>query len=59
MARRKGRGPRRGPSSRYKPRMHKVVCSVCELELTVPVAPPPGKKLTCLKCLEVKNKGAE
>jgi CxxC-x17-CxxC domain-containing protein len=58
MARRKTKRPRKGPS-RYKPRMHKVVCSVCEVELTVPVAPPPGKKLTCLKCLEMKNKQSE
>jgi|GEM_PF-977255 CxxC-x17-CxxC domain-containing protein len=57
--RRPERAARRS-SHRPKPRGYKVVCSVCGLELTVPVPPPPGKILTCLKCLEAaKNEAAE
>lgn len=38
-----------------KPRQYKVVCSVCGVELMVPVAPPAEKELTCLSCLQVKK----
>lgn len=57
MARRRGtRRPLRGGARKPKSRSYKVVCSVCGVELMVPVAPPPGKPLTCVNCWDASGK---
>lgn len=56
MGRRKRPGRPRKSVHKFKPRQYKVVCSVCGEELTVPVAPPPDKTLTCIACLNADGK---
>jgi len=51
-----GRPRRKSGAYKFKPRQYKVTCCVCGEELTVPVAPPPDKKLTCLACLNAAGK---
>lgn len=52
MKRRRSRTPQRGAYKR-KAHQYKVLCSVCEKEFLVPVAPPVGKNLTCLSCFQI------
>ena len=53
---RRGR-PRGGRKAfpRKRTRQYKVVCCVCGDECMVPVMPPVGQKLTCLKCLDAEK----
>ena len=58
MKRKKARGSRRDYYKRRK-REYRVVCCICGEECMVPVLPPAGKELTCLKCLDATKPEAE
>lgn len=61
MKKRRSRTPQRSGYKRKGPQ-YKVLCSVCEKEFLVPVAPPVGKNLTCLNCFQggrEQDKGME
>jgi len=47
----RSRGVRK-ETPKKRSRQYKVVCCVCGGECMVPVLPPAGRDLTCLKCLE-------
>ena len=44
-----------GKPGKRKPREYRIVCCVCGVEFKVPVAPPPGRDLTCLNCLKARE----
>lgn len=61
MKKKRSRTSQRGGYKRKAPQ-YKVLCSVCEKEFLVPVAPPVGKVLTCLDCFQSareQDKGME
>jgi len=50
MARRRRSVPRRSPKRRVSKKFYKAICAHCGKEMTMEVAPPPGKALLCLEC---------